>query len=466
MELFTLLCDTCAAKLKVTQANAVGQVLACPKCGNMVKVMPPPGWKPTPELENSFSAADLAKVGSFASGSSFEEIDDILSASAKSSAAKSSVARQASKSKLPTTAPRPQLKNRQANNPAESAKPILPTSQWTPAEAHQRRKWLLIGISVVGTLVILGSIVGAILINRDSTPVVLKPDREEAEVPAELAEPPVEQPPVEAVPPDATAPETENTEQQPVANQAHSESPAPPSESNEQENNPVESITVNPPEIPGMETKPALPENPLVANSAQPTTVTPIDDLINRDVFGNPVETDSKLGGLSSLLNQSNTSIREIQDLAESVRDAETIGIARYYVAKPDPLEESIDTEKQLGLSCGGILYENLPLLALLRDATAITGVPFSLDAASFQAADFDFGVTVNIKLEQSDDRPLSFATAVESVLAPMNVERTTTSAGLRSHSPSERGPENSHHLPIAGVCNSRRYRSQNARFP
>jgi hypothetical protein len=42
--LFTIACETCASRLNVKQQAAIGQVLACPKCGSMVHVQPPEGW--------------------------------------------------------------------------------------------------------------------------------------------------------------------------------------------------------------------------------------------------------------------------------------------------------------------------------------------------------------------------------------------------------------------------------------
>ncbi len=42
MELFALHCTTCKARLKVTDASLVGQILSCPKCHSMVMVEPPP----------------------------------------------------------------------------------------------------------------------------------------------------------------------------------------------------------------------------------------------------------------------------------------------------------------------------------------------------------------------------------------------------------------------------------------
>lgn len=47
MDTFAISCTTCRAKLKVRNLAAVGQILACPKCGSMVQVVPPPDWPPT-----------------------------------------------------------------------------------------------------------------------------------------------------------------------------------------------------------------------------------------------------------------------------------------------------------------------------------------------------------------------------------------------------------------------------------
>lgn len=49
MELFTITCTTCRARLKVREMAAIGQILACPKCDSMVQVAPPPGWQPPTE---------------------------------------------------------------------------------------------------------------------------------------------------------------------------------------------------------------------------------------------------------------------------------------------------------------------------------------------------------------------------------------------------------------------------------
>lgn len=49
MELFSVACITCNARIKVRSVSAIGQILACPRCGGMVQIEPPAGWKPPPE---------------------------------------------------------------------------------------------------------------------------------------------------------------------------------------------------------------------------------------------------------------------------------------------------------------------------------------------------------------------------------------------------------------------------------
>lgn len=45
MELFTIQCTTCQARLKVKDESAIGDIVACPKCGSMVQIVPPVGWQ-------------------------------------------------------------------------------------------------------------------------------------------------------------------------------------------------------------------------------------------------------------------------------------------------------------------------------------------------------------------------------------------------------------------------------------
>lgn len=46
LELFSVECTTCQARLKVRSSDAIGQILGCPKCHSMVLIAPPADWRP------------------------------------------------------------------------------------------------------------------------------------------------------------------------------------------------------------------------------------------------------------------------------------------------------------------------------------------------------------------------------------------------------------------------------------
>ncbi|HEY5314061.1 MAG TPA: hypothetical protein VIK18_16135, partial [Pirellulales bacterium] len=48
MDLFTINCPTCRARLKVCEPSAIGQIVNCPKCSGMLQITPPPHWQPAP----------------------------------------------------------------------------------------------------------------------------------------------------------------------------------------------------------------------------------------------------------------------------------------------------------------------------------------------------------------------------------------------------------------------------------
>lgn len=60
MELFSITCTTCRARLKVRDAAAIGQILGCPKCGSMVQVAAPAGWQPPAVTDEPSSSGALS----------------------------------------------------------------------------------------------------------------------------------------------------------------------------------------------------------------------------------------------------------------------------------------------------------------------------------------------------------------------------------------------------------------------
>ena len=88
MDLFSIICTTCKSRLRVREQGAIGQILACPKCGGMVMVKAPDGWEPGkpfaprgPEPVPGITAVvEMKKSDATPSEANFEAIDDTLAA--------------------------------------------------------------------------------------------------------------------------------------------------------------------------------------------------------------------------------------------------------------------------------------------------------------------------------------------------------------------------------------------------
>ncbi len=132
--MFTIRCETCAAKLKVTQPSAIDQKLACPKCGNMIHVQPPSDWIPPPgwELPNLDSSISVSGATSFAD---FDDIDHLLDQSQLGGA------EQLAQSKPGTQAkPGPQAKPGIQTKPGPQAKPTTQSKPLTQGKTSEPTK--------------------------------------------------------------------------------------------------------------------------------------------------------------------------------------------------------------------------------------------------------------------------------------------------------------------------------------
>ncbi|MHB1035205.1 MAG: hypothetical protein ACYC35_10715 [Pirellulales bacterium] len=62
MNLFSIICTTCHARLNVRDPAAIGQILACPRCSSMVLVEAPADWKPEPGDSPASAAGEAASL--------------------------------------------------------------------------------------------------------------------------------------------------------------------------------------------------------------------------------------------------------------------------------------------------------------------------------------------------------------------------------------------------------------------
>src|SRR5436190_15307290 len=84
MDLFAITCTTCKSRLRVRDPAAIGQILACPKCGGMVMVKPPPAFNEASEQKSDLPTeteveGPALRFDQTVDSSAFDVLVDLLS---------------------------------------------------------------------------------------------------------------------------------------------------------------------------------------------------------------------------------------------------------------------------------------------------------------------------------------------------------------------------------------------------
>lgn len=399
MQPFSIHCESCSARLKVKNATAIGQRLACPKCGVMVLVEPPEDWI----FPESSVSSDLGHLGDAPAGDT-------------NVAAGEGADRPADNDQ---TTPA----NVTQNEDTRQAKPLLPGEQWTSSATQQKRKWLLLTAGLVTILALATAVVFAVLANwnkgADEQPVATRepiqpqpvqtdgvadpPDADPLD--ASSIENPVDEPPGDETPGDSqnesddgpgTKPEQPDFETDPGTQPQEVQVPPPPVEDSAE---PSESNSQDASE----------PES----GNDEPEFGASFDDLLNEtNIVPGGVETN--FGELSDALANAGATLSEFGQIA-AVNERGRVGRKKYFVFQPDPLDPK--NYSGLNLPVEGVQYNDHSLLTVLADFFQITGVPVTLDADLLDDAGFNFGYRTNqFKLTRT-----TFAKVLRQLLDEMN---------------------------------------------
>ncbi len=402
MEPFPIICQTCAAKLKVRHASAVGQKLACPKCGDMVMVTAPEGRK-LPENNDSTKAANES------SESDFEDIDQILqtkSVAQKGPPTKPKPQKPAAQ-KTALAAPRVQV----ADTPtAPATAPMLPNDNWTN-EATKKRRNLLIACSVAfAVLLIGGAIYFAVSSNRsnETTPEVVDLDNanDDSSKPSSNHES-VEK----AVPDNAGSTDIEN-DIDPSENNAAETSANTKTSTNAEsdsindlsvedsathtsDHTTVQTETDSPPSLESDATNDRTEQIKKTADSPEQESTPPAPFRSDLDEILNPIsagvdDVKTNFDALSAELESRGSSLFDLNQWAALNSDRRRIGLPKYFIKRPSTLNNSdpqLLTEPVLGAQLSDHTF-----LQLIAEFTQITGVPISFDTNNDFFDRFDFG--------------------------------------------------------------------------
>jgi hypothetical protein len=387
VEPFSIQCQSCQARLKVTKPALLGKRLPCPKCQSPVVV---PETQQATDQHDSNADAQTQEDARTAAESlgGFEDVDDLLSQLPADPAAQQKF------SPTPRTKSRPEATERQTS----ATEPIQPDVSWDNPAVAKTRRTLALAAAAIGVILLAAIGSYAWFSSAPKTPI------------AKVAE--NDLPPSETAPPDrvtdvessdVTRPELQEPDSETGAQPDSVPNEMPDSEtvSKESENSATEPLIASsqPPPIDMTEPPPTVNQDAgLSVNSPVPKPATEESDAVtgppissakpapksspaSKQILQPVAPASSALSELSALLEESGSSISAITDATASATATETIGLPKYYFQASNLA--SVDIDRQLGQPCAGLRYRDVPIIEILRDVTAISGIPISIDAAS-----------------------------------------------------------------------------------
>ena len=402
MEPFSITCHSCATRLKVTRPELIDQTLACPKCGSMIHVQHPTGWKPPiPESKGSQSA-----LSSVVSGNDFDQIDDLLSKPAGpvrqsetatgSARSKSRAQPKPAKARFQKPVP-PVDAPARAEDPASNDQPILPGQQWSNPSAQKRKKLLLMIGSAIGTVVLVAIAITTMLRLGGETPIedpgqVAVADIEsdnEARAVDDTQDSPPDSPPKDSTDQADTNTDKSNefldnspTVSQLPIDQSNAIGAAPPIDLADSGGSKFAA-----PRAGISAPKPGTGDPPAISQILKPA-----DDA--------PIAAPIKLNNLQEVLAESGISVTELEDVALLSRSYEEARNPKFPMERPKVKNLKFERQLQLPIrkleTRGGI-----SLARAARTLSLLSGVPVSVDARQLSLMGLPANPTLQLSLKE-----------------------------------------------------------------
>ena len=355
MNPFSIRCTTCLASLVVRDEQAIGQILACPKCNSMVLVQPQ-GESATetvaaPDAENHTSPGE----------SSFEDTAAVLGVQASDADAHVEA----------------DTSTDQTTKPAGDA---LPTADWTSSSTLQLKQYFMTGAAGIAGITVALSGILYFMSGSDADPAprqVTAADRETTPI-SNVKDPTIED--IDA--PDSTSDDTgsdnhdtgsdsENTSSD-DATTPNNDTDPPPSEETvdlvaDEELTPNERADD---QNPNVVEEPDGPPDLLIEDSF-------LDDAVAPDVPAPAPDT-------------------EAAPIVAPSADENTIA------GRPEPTKRTVDVGKQLAVQLPAIEFDGTTLADFLAVISRLTTVPITIDLDALAWARVNLDTPVSVKLEDA----------------------------------------------------------------
>ena len=444
MEPFSITCHSCAVRLKVDRAELIDQTLACPKCGSMIHVQHPTGWKP-PIPESASQSALSSVVG----GHDFEKIEDLLPKPGESAWKDKAPTDRTNKAAAGRAKPKSQTPQRpQASQSSDKARfqnpvpstgaaasskqpredslgtqPIMPGQQWSSHSSQQRRKLMLMIGSAIGTVLLVAFAIAAIVRFGGDTP----------EEPGQVV---IADPVTEKIEDDSSLPDTNVDDTDSLTDDGSTKV----SDNSKDESNgfldnsptvgqlPIEQNDAfgTPPPVTSSDASSGFARPDLVVEDPKPNAAAdltdgnpenPVDEVRN----AKPVRSRS----LQELLGDAGISVDELEDVAVLLRSYEDSSNPKFSVVPPRIKKANF--QRLLGLPIRKLDNPaGISLASAARTLSQLSGVPIAIDARQLSL----MGLPVNptLKLSLADETTLS---AVEKIAQLAGAKASVVGGGL-----------------------------------
>jgi hypothetical protein len=368
VELFTIQCTTCKARLVVKDESVIGDILACPKCNSMVQVVPPVGWKRPGSSETSHG-----------------ELPQLAESTPQAPAPVMATNASGSHEKAAATAVPPALPPRPV--PATGSAPAVPVpdlatpSPFAAATAWAKRDWMIPAGSLLGGAA-LGTVAWAVLTWQSPEPVII------AQGPAST--PPLAQAPeaVAPTPAPATAQPAQSMGPAKLAQREVGIATAPAPDSNAEPQEETAAVAEDgPPQAAASvakATQAAAPSKPAPALKLEPIPFArpPLEPAPPVPVAV-PSAAEEPLPAEVS---------------PEGAAADEGDGESR---AKPTPLAAE-QIEERLSVSLSKVEFAGVTIAQFATFISDIIGVPVTLDEAALAKGAFDRKTPISVKLSET----------------------------------------------------------------
>ena len=402
MEPFSITCHSCAARLKVARPELIDQTLACPKCGSMIHVQHPTGWKPPiPESKGSLSA-----LSSVVSGNDFDQIEDLLPKPGEKNTAptpnspnntNSPANQKPGKPRFQNPGPATAAPRPKQNGTNGDDQPIMPGQQWSNPSTQQRKNLTLMIGSAIATVILVAISIATIVRLSSGTPDTAGKEiaaADPTETTADDTESPAASDDAATTDEPATSPEPEQTNQDSGFLDDRPTIPQLPIEQNPDADQ-------TPPINPGGPDRPRF-------SAPEITTGDPEPPAGNNPPAADNANTPPKNSkSLEDLLVEQGVSAGELADVATLLRSDEDTSRPKFSVTPTKP--RNANFQRLLELPIHTLDAPNgISLVRAARTVSQLSGVPIAVDVRQLSLMGLPANPT--LKLAIKDETTLSTA--------------------------------------------------------